>query len=90
MLSFLDVITRSKKAQRPKACPQGVSEEPAGKDRLREAHSRNPRTHRKAPGPDSHLFSPRMSVKTTVPFAAVQAAPFTFSFLPRPLQAGER
>ena len=39
---------------------------------------------------DSHLFSPRMSVKTTVPFAAVQAAPFTFSFLPRPLQAGER
>lgn len=51
MLSFLDVITRSKKAQRPKACPQGASEEPAGKDGPLKAHSRNPRTHRKALGP---------------------------------------
>lgn len=39
MLSFLDVITRSKEAQRPKACPQGVSEEPAGKDGLLEAQN---------------------------------------------------
>lgn len=51
MLSFLDVITRSKKAQRPKACPQGASEEPAGKDGPLKSHSQNPRTHRKALGP---------------------------------------
>uniref|UniRef100_A0A8C6CIQ6 Endonuclease V n=1 Tax=Monodon monoceros TaxID=40151 RepID=A0A8C6CIQ6_MONMO len=42
---------RSKKAQRPKACPQGASEEPAGKDGPLKSHSRNPRTHRKALGP---------------------------------------
>lgn len=39
---------------------------------------------------DSYLFPPRMSIKTTVPFAAVQAAPFTFFFLPEPLKAGEK
>ena len=51
MLSFLDVITRSKEAQRPKACPEGVSEEAAGKDGLVEAQSQSPRTHWKALGP---------------------------------------
>ncbi|XP_022445111.1 endonuclease V isoform X8 [Delphinapterus leucas] len=47
---------RSKKAQRPKACPQGASEEPAGKDGPLKSHSRNPRTHRKALGPDLEII----------------------------------
>ncbi|XP_014644833.1 PREDICTED: endonuclease V isoform X4 [Ceratotherium simum simum] len=42
---------RSQKAQRPKACPQWGSEEPAGEGRPLEAHSPGPRTHRKAPDP---------------------------------------
>lgn len=37
---------------------------------------------------NSYLFPPRMSIKTTVPFAAVQAAPHLF-FLHRPLKAGK-
>ncbi|XP_072795892.1 endonuclease V isoform X2 [Vicugna pacos] len=44
---------RSRKAPRPRACPEGVSEELAGKDRPPEARSQGPRTHQRAPGPDA-------------------------------------
>lgn len=39
MLPFLNVITRSQKAQGPKVCPKGGSKESKGEDRPPEAHS---------------------------------------------------